>query len=308
MGTDFTVRIRGLSIEEQQAAADAVRVALDDVDDRMSTWKSDSELSRLNRARVGEAVPLSPPLRDVLRVAREVHDASGGAFDVTVGPAVDAWGFGPSDPEAPPSEPEVAQLMERIGMDLLVVTGDTASRTRADLSVDLSAVAKGYAVDRVLAALADLGHHASMVEVGGEIRVGGGDQPWRIAIERPDPRRRQVARVLSLQDISLATSGDYRNVRRTGDGWVSHTIDPRTARPVTHGLASVSVLAVDCARADAWATALNVLGPKEGLALARELELAALLTWRDVDGGMVSAETPAFTHLSGVTSAEPPRR
>ena len=280
-----------------------VQASLDGVDGRMSTWKPDSELSRLVAHAGTDAVPASPELREVLRLAREVSEASAGAFDVTVGPLVDAWGFGPDGRRGEPDDETLDQLTRRVGYRHLEVDDAVGSvRKRIpDLSVDLSAIAKGWGADQAAAALRQAGYRDFLLEVGGEVVAAGqrvDGAAWCVGVERPDPDRRAVHTAVGLRDLALATSGDYRNFFEAGDGRRrSHTIDPRTGRPVAHGLASVSVVSERCAHADAWATALTVLGPKAGVAVAERLQLAARFVTRDADGTLTVTATPGFEAL-----------
>jgi len=296
MGTTWTARVVGLPVEVKVATA-AVGDALAAVDSSMSTWKPQSELSRLNRHDDGGVFEVSPALREVLERAAEVSALSGGAFDVTVGPLVNAWGFGPSGGSAPPDDEALEALRRRVGFRQLTLTDAGVVKARGDLEVDLSAIAKGYGVDRAADALERLGARRYLIEVGGELRVRGLNAdgvPWQVGVERPDPDGRGVQRVVPLTDTALATSGDYRNFYERGGKRVSHTIDPRTGRPIEHALASVTVLDDTCARADALATALNVLGPEAGLALARREKLSALFLVRQPDGGLVEQGSGRF--------------
>ncbi len=301
LGTNFTVHIVGttLSAGETAAASDAIRDELDEVDQLMSTWKEDSELSRLNRSPVGVAFPLSAETVTVLQHAGAIHKASDGAFDVTVAPLVRAWGFGAGAEAQPPSDAALATLRMSVGQDKLTLGAEAATRTDAGVHIDLSAIAKGWAVDEVSAALSRLGHPDHMVEVGGEVRASGtnaSDQPWRIAIEQPSNGRRTANHVVGLMDQAMATSGDYRNFREVDGKRISHTIDPRTGRPVEHTLASISVVAPTCVDADGWATALMVLGPEAGLARAEAEGIAAYFLVRTEDN-FESHATSAFEAL-----------
>ncbi|MYH28148.1 MAG: FAD:protein FMN transferase [Acidobacteria bacterium] len=278
----------------------AIQRRLDEIEGRMSHYRDDSELSRFNRARTIAPWPLSRETLGVVAEALAVSRVSGGAFDVTVGPLVDAWGFGP-DGRAPaaPEEAALAVLRARVGVDLLEVdlAAGTLRKRREDVVVDLSAIAKGYAVDAVATLLGELGFSDYLVEIGGELRAAGTNEagtPWRVAIERPVSGAPAAQRILPLTDAALATSGDYRNFYDLDGARVSHTVDPRTGRPVTHALRSVSVVAARCSLADARSTALNVLGPEEGYALAVEQGWAALFVTEDGAGGLMERETPAF--------------
>ncbi|MDP6979921.1 MAG: FAD:protein FMN transferase, partial [Myxococcota bacterium] len=228
---------------------------------------------------------------------------SGGAFDVTVGPLVAAWGFGATDraPE-PPSDAEREALEERVGFAKLRVDpeGNTLSKLHPDVSCDLSAVAKGYGVDRIALLLERKGHRDHLVEIGGELRAKGtrlDGRVWRVGIERPDALTRTSREIIDLRNISLATSGDYRDYYEVDGRRISHTIDPRAGHPIDHRLASVSVLHPQAAWADALATTLNVLGPHAGFRFAEERNLAALLLLREGDGEFHDLATSAWQAL-----------
>lgn len=290
-GTTYHVKAHGVGPDgPDQARFEAlVAEALASVDADMSTYKADSELSQFNRLGPGSAFEFGAQTTAVLRVSDAVVTASDGAFDPTVGPLVRAWGFGPD--ERPSAPPNVDALRRRVGWSKLELELDGAhgrvTKTLAGQEIDLSAVAKGYGVDRVAEALTAAGVPHYMVEVGGEVRTAGHNpdgQAWRIGIERPDAGVRAIEAVVALSDRALATSGDYRNYYEVDGRRVSHTIDPRTGAPIEHRLASVSVVAPTCAEADAWATALNVLGPDAGAATARARRLEFMMIVRTTDG------------------------
>jgi thiamine biosynthesis lipoprotein len=311
MGTTFTVKVAGASLSEQEQARarDAIEAQLARVNELMSTYLPSSELSRFNQWAGSEPFALSAETWDVFQVARRVGRLSSGAFDVTVGPLVNAWGFGPPGKAAhPPSDAELDAMKARVGWDKIVFeeTPSAIRKTRPDVYCDLSAVAKGYAVDRVSETLSRLGYVEHMVEVGGEVRVSGRNaegQPWRIGVEKPLEGGRAVQRALPLENLSLATSGDYRNYYEEGGRRISHEIDPRTGQPIGHRLASVTVVTERCAEADAFATALIVLGEQEGYRLAVEQNLATLFLVREGDG-FVEKTSPRFEELFGQPAAK----
>jgi thiamine biosynthesis lipoprotein len=280
-----------------------VHDALQAIERLMSTYRADSELSRLNRAPAGTPFPLSAETYAVLALAAEVARDTGGAFDVTVAPLVDAWGFGPSRDRRVVAEEERRALLARVGPDRLALEPSRreAMKARADVAADLSAIAKGYGVDHAARALDALGVANYMVEAGGEVRTRGRNAdgaPWQIAIEAPDAMPQRPWFVVPLADRSLATSGDYRIYFEQDGRRYCHEIDPGTGRPIDHGLASVSVVAADCARADALATALMVMGETRGAAFAAERGIAAYFIARD--GPQLRARaTPAFAALGG---------
>ncbi len=288
MGTTYSVLVAAvLDAEDGARAVRAIEDELERTSALMSSWIEESELSRFNRLGSDAPFAASPETLEVFRIARAVSERSGGAFDVTVGPLVRAWGFGPGDASVPLSAPgpgELARLRERVGWRNIEIGESTLRKREPRLEADLSAVAKGWGVDRVSAALTGLGLTDHLVEIGGEIRARGskpGGAPWRIAIERPDPGTRDALEIVELRDVAMATSGDYRNYYELDGERISHTIDPRTGRPVRHRLASVTVVHESAAWADAWATALDVLGPDAGPALARAEGLTALFVVRD---------------------------
>jgi thiamine biosynthesis lipoprotein len=303
MGSAYTVKIveRGLSAAGQAAAHAAVAAALEHVDRTMSTYRPESELSRLNRYAAERPLEVSPALAQVLRRAAEVSAASNGAFDVTIGPLVNAWGFGPPGRTQPPSAEEIAQLRERVDWRSIALdhAAGTVRKARPDAYVDLSGIAQGFGADRAAAALEASGFGDFLVDVSGEVRARGVNAdgvPWRIGIERPDAPGRMPHLIVPLTGRALATSGDYRNWFEHDGRRYSHEIDPALGAPVTHRLASVSVVHADCALADAWATALFVLGPDQGHATAERERLAAYFIVR-APGGLVERQTSAFSAL-----------
>ncbi|TDU25026.1 thiamine biosynthesis lipoprotein [Chromohalobacter marismortui] len=301
-GTGYHVTVYGDFNERQlKSIDDGIESALHRVDRLMSTYKSDSELSRFNAAPVGKPFELSAATARVIEEAIEIGDLSNGAFDVTIGSAVNLWGFGPKmRPDKVPSDAEVAQALRKVDYQALKLEGNRLTKTKP-VYVDLSGIAKGFGVDQVAARLDALGVTSYLVEVGGEIRTRGtkpNGQPWRIAVEKPVSRERSVQRVLELEDVAVATSGDYRNYYEEDGRRYSHTIDPRTGRPITHHLASVTVVAELCSTADALATALEVLGPKKGMALAEREDIAAYFIVK-TDKGFKTEVSDAFhTYLA----------
>lgn len=302
MGTTYTVKVAAeeMSGEGRAAVEKAIADELGAIDRSMSTWREDSELSKFNASTDTAPVEASPELIEVLRCAREVSAASGGAFDVTVGPLVELWGFGRSPvPDRAPSDEAIAATRALVGYEKLEIdpAAGTIRKAVSGLRVDVGALAPGYGSDRIARALERLGYRNYMVELGGEVRTGGrklDGQAWNIAIERPDVSGRDVYRALPLVDESLSTSGDYRDYYERDGVRYSHTIDPRTGRPIAHNLASISVIHKDCMSADAWATALDVLGPEEGLRLAREQGIPALFLVRESPGSFREVATPEF--------------
>ncbi len=276
-------RERRLDAVELQQQIDDFLVA---INQSMSTYIEDSELNRLNRTPVGEWFEASEALFEVLLLATEVSWLSGGAFDVTVGPLVRLWGFGP-DParDQVPDADAIEQARQAVGFsrlefDLL----DNRVRRKAPVEIDLSGIAKGYGADLLCALLSVQGALDYMVEIGGDICLAGNSPrggPWRIAIETPDSAGQRAHRVVEVSGLGMVTSGDYRNYFEDDGRRFSHTIDPATGYPVEHGLASVTVIAENAAYADALATAIMVMGPESGLRLAEQQGLAVYLIIRE---------------------------
>ncbi len=302
MGTTYSVKLaaRKLPHEEHRRIAETIDRRLSAVNRLMSTWDQDSELSRFNRFASTDAFAVSPQTLEVFRVAREVSALTEGAFDVTVGPLVAAWGFGATDrAPAPPLPSELAALRERVGYRLVEI--DLASqrlrKVHPETVCDLSAIAKGYGVDEVARALVEFGQHDFLVEVGGELRAEGQraeGRAWRVAIEQPHATARSIFGVVELKDTSLATSGDYRSYYVQDGRRLSHLIDPRSGHPIAHSLASVTVVHRQAVYADALATGLSVLGPEEGFALSKRQGLAAYFIVREPDGSLRGLATPEF--------------
>ncbi len=301
MGTTYSVKVVELprSIHSDTLHAE-IKAVLDRVNEQMSTYLKDSELSRFNASRETDWLDASPELVALVQKAREVSELTGGAFDVTVGPLVNLWGFGPElGLEEPPPTEAIASTRKRVGYSKLHTRDEPPGlrKSIADLYVDLSAIAKGYAVDRIAEYLERRGILNYLVEVGGEIRGKGHNAhgtPWKIAIEKPVPGVREIHHVIGVDGVSVATSGDYRNYFERDGRRYSHTIDPETGSPVTHALASVTVVNPSATYADALATGLMVLGP-ESYALAEREGLAVLFVVK-TEGDFVSRPTPAFEH------------
>lgn len=303
MGTVWNAKLAGPLAESLASKASvAVAAALEGVVRRMSTYLDSSELARFNAAPAGKAVAVSRETLEVFALAREVSAATGGAFDVTVAPAVDAWGFGPSKARRIPSSAELAAVAARIDWRAVSVDpgAGTLAKSRDGVRADLSAIAKGYGVDSAARSLEALGATDYLVEAGGEVRVRGRnaeDKPWRVGIERPDVAGQQAYLVVPLDGLSMATSGDYRIYFEEGGQRYSHEIDPATREPVRGRLASVTVVAKDCAWADAMATALFVMGAERGYAYAVEKGMAAFFIERAGNGRLADRQTPEFAKL-----------
>jgi len=256
---------------------------LDRINTLMSNYDPASEVSRFNDSSSSDWFSVSAETAEVVELAQEISRLSDGAFDITVGPLVDLWGFGPRPRgDRHPSDSKVAAVRRQVGYRHLKVRRSPAG-LRKDipaLRIDLSAIAKGYAVDKLAEILIAQGVNDFVVEIGGEMRIKGrhpDGRYWQVAIEKPEPGQRAVERVFPLTDTGLATSGNYRNFFIEDGQRYGHTIDPATGRPVRHRLSSATVLSSACARADALATALMALGDERAQELCRREKIAAYL-------------------------------
>jgi FAD:protein FMN transferase len=299
-GTSYHIKVVDLPATlAAETAKTAIEAELDHITRHLSTYESDSEVSLFNRSRDTGWHPASADLVQVLSAARQVSELSQGAYDVTVGPLVNLWGFGPEDSgERIPSGSEIAAARARSGYTRLGIRPSPPAirKEMPDLYVDLNSIAQGYSVDRVAQRLENLGIANYLVEIGGELRGKGLNPqggPWRIGIERPTPGERSVYTIIKIADVGVSTSGDYRDYFERDGRRYSHTIDPRTGRPVSHRLASVTVVSENTMRADALSTALMVLGPEDGYRLAEQAGLAAYFIIT-TEGGFIDRETTAF--------------
>lgn len=292
MGTRFTVKIFEPPNFEEDVRLE-VDALLRRINDQMSTYLPKSEISRFNDSESLDWFPVSLETATVTQFAQTLAEKTGGAFDVTIEPLVNAWSFGPKERKrVVPTEQEIKQLLEEIGYEKLQVRLDPPALKKSvpQLEIDLSSVAKGYAVDRVVAKLNELGAENVFVEIGGEVCTSGdkAGMPWQVGIQVPDMIQEaillaQPLNTMPASDQAMATSGDYRNYFEVDGIRYSHTIDPRSGRPIEHGLASISVIASSCMEADAWATAINVVGEKAGVALAEAEGLSILAVQRIED-------------------------
>lgn len=297
MGTTYHITLRQPGDEWTDAALkEALDLRLQAFNQLASTYIPDSELNRLNSAPVGAGHAVMPMLFDILLLATEVSWLSNGAFDVTVGPLVDLWGFGPVKHDGKPNDEAVNKALAQVGFDQIELDLlDKKVLKHRELHIDLSAIAKGYGVDVVALWLESLGTSDYLVEIGGEMRVAGlsprGDQ-WRIGVENPDVENSDTIPI-RLGNIGVATSGDYRNYFEEEGVRYSHTIDPNTGRPITHNLASVTVLDPSCAFADAMATAFSVMGGDKALKLAEQLQIPIYLIEKS-EAGFVRRYSSTF--------------
>jgi thiamine biosynthesis lipoprotein len=292
MGTTFQLQFVGMPENFGRAKIQSDISALLDRFDRQvfSTYAEQSELSRFNRSPIGQPIRVSRELLEVTLLAREISELTGGAFDVTVGPLVNLWGFGPEmNSDQVPSAEQIKQVQQRVGYQHLNINPEQSSLSRdVALYVDLSGIAKGYVVDQVAAYFDSIGVGSYFLEIGGELRIKGlkpGGQSWIPAVERPVDTAPQIFAILDSrgEELAIAGSGDYRNYFEQDGVRYSHEIDPRSGQSVSHDLAAVYVINRSTARADALATALMVLGFQAGMEFARDLGLAVYFIVRSGD-------------------------
>lgn len=275
MGTRYSAAFFAPGDVDERKLAAALQSTLDRVDRQMSTWKPESDLNRLNDAAIRVWVPVPAELMLVLQASLRIGRQSQGAFDIGVGDLVGAWGFGarpaPSDClSGGPVVGKPAITAEALELDPHL----RRARKHAPLALDLSGIAKGFGVDEMARVMRQFSIPAWLVGIDGEMRAGGAKSdgaPWAVAHERPVRGVREAMGVIELEDRAVATSGNYRHFRDIGARTISHTMDPKSGLPLQNGLASVTVLADSCLEADAWATALLVIGAQTGLPLARAM-------------------------------------
>ncbi len=308
MGTGYNIvavdHSRDVTKAELQAAVDA---ALARVNTQMSNWDATSEISAFNAAKAGDSVSVSPELAHVMQAAADVHDASEGRFDVTVGALIDLWGFGARQTRTDmPTDAEVAQAMACCGQAQSVeIAGGALRKLNSDAEIYLSSIGKGFGVDHVAQALNGFGITDYMVEIGGDLYTAGRNpdgQPWQIGIETPQSFDRGIMQVVGVSGMGMATSGDYRNFFDYDGKRYSHIIDATTGRPVTHDTASVTVLTDNAMLADAWATALLVLGRERGLEIANDRDMAVLFIDRDGAGDKSGFKATASDRFADLTA------
>lgn len=300
MGTTYSVKVaHPPKAIDEAAVRGATDEILDLIDRSMSGYRVDSEISRFNSEASTEWFEVSTHLATVVDAALQVSQQSGGTFDITVGPLVAAWGFGaPGEPIDLPDDAHLSELRAHVGYEKLHARLNPPALRKDDpaLRVDLNGIAPGYAVDLLARKFRSMGVNDFMIDIGGEVRAEGRnahDQLWRIAVERPIDAEPEPYAIVQLDNASVTTSGEYRHYFDRDGHRYSHTIDPRTGRPVVHNLASVVVVGSTSMFIDAWATALNVLGTEEGHALATRLDMPVLFI--DADGGKLrSVTTPRF--------------
>lgn len=304
MGTTYQVKIADAKRIEAEASRlqSMVDQALQEVNRQMSTYRPDSEISQFNRRYSTQPMKVSPSFVQVLRSAVQIYQESRGRFDVTVAPLVDLWGFGKKGSRfSVPDPAQIDSVRANIGTKYIRLINDsTIAKSNPNVELDLSAIAKGYGADVVAELLNQQGYHNYLVEIGGEVVVKGLNhgEKWKIGIDRPHfgalPGQ-ELEGVLLVNDLAIATSGDYRNFFMIDDTVYSHTINPSTGRPIANGMASVTIIAPSCMLADAIATAVMVMGAEDGLRwVESKPDVEALIITRDRDGKFVEKMSNGF--------------
>ena len=285
MGTRYSAAFYVPVDFDERALAPELQGAVDAVDQQMSTWKPGSDLNLINAAPLGRWVHVPSQLMTVLQAALAINHQSNGAFDIGVGHQVARWGFGTHALQPLPILTERQGAPRRKTEEALMLDPlNERAKRLAEQSFDLSGIAKGFGVDELGMVLNASGIRSWLVGIDGEMRACGrkpGDAAWAVGHERPVPGQRDMMGVIELTDRAVATSGNYRHFRDEGGRRLSHTIDPRHGRPVANDIASVTVLAPTCMLADAWATALLVMGEHDALATARRHGLDAVMVRTD---------------------------
>ena len=297
MGTTYSIRAPAAEVGKQ--LANRIEQRLEELENIFSTWRDDSEISHFNASRSSDWFPCSAELPAVVAESIRIHRMTGGAFEVTLGPLVERWGFGKQESTTPPSKEELARLMESVGTRHLEVRIDPPAirKHHPATSINLSGIAKGYAVDAVVDLLEQENLAAYMVEIGGEVRTKGanGDRPWRIAIAKPQPGEPKAQRIVEIKTAAIATSGGYQNSIQLLDQRYIHILDPTTGKPVKSQTASVTVIdEASTMRADALATALMVMPAEDALRLADTQEIAVHLILLDEKGELAARSSAAF--------------
>lgn len=302
MGSQYSLKyVTAVGVPEPAVLKVEVDSLLAEIDRQMSGWRADSDLSRFNRLPAGACQAMPAAVLTLVRVGEQLAQESGGAFDLTLAPLLELWGFGPqSRGEQVPSAEQIAAARAAVGHRHLSIEGERLCKAAA-VQLDLNSIAAGYSVDRIGQRLAELGVQSYVLDVTGELKAVGrkpDGEPWRIAIEEPRDDRQVAQKVLELDGLGVSTSGDYRNYFERDGQRYSHTLDPQTGAPIRHRLAAVTVLDPSALRADGLSTLLMVLGPERGFAHAEQAGIAAFFVTR-TDRGFATRGTSAFNRRFG---------
>ncbi|MCG9747900.1 FAD:protein FMN transferase [Shewanella sp. Isolate8] len=280
MGTVYHIKWISSSPKARQAEIDAALAALNQ---QVSTYQSNSQIAKYNRSNPDQSVTIGDDFRKILDAGMELYRQTQGALDVTAAPLVNLWGFGPHQIAKIPSDSQIKHAQSKMGLSSFKVQNQHLTKKVAGATLDFSAIAKGYGVDRIAHLLEQHGIEDYMVEIGGEVRLKGLNQqrlPWKIAILKPDAQQQQIQQIIRANNLAIATSGDYLNFYRYQDKVYSHLIDPQLGKPITNHIASVTVLHPSCMYADGYATALSVMGVQRALAFANEKALPVMIIER----------------------------
>ncbi|MGH1378376.1 MAG: FAD:protein FMN transferase [Alphaproteobacteria bacterium] len=283
MGTTYNVVIISNNPEIREKAQNIINDTIKRIDSHLSNWNPDSEISKFNKSKESHPFNISPMLLDVMVIGNQVHEESNGFFDVTLAPIINLWGFGAKNGDKTiPTKEEISTKLSQIGQNRqldLDVESSSLTKLNSNVTISLSAIAKGYGIDQIAKGLTSLGIDNFLVEIGGDL-ITRGKNPhglaWQIGIEQPDHSGKEIQKLVKLNNIAMATSGDYRNYFEEDGVRYSHIINPKNGYPITHNTASVTVLAENATLADAWATALLAIGEKQGMKLAEQNMIAAL--------------------------------
>ena len=292
MGTYYSIKIR--TEQENKKLYKKIQNELSEINLEMSVFDLNSEISSINGEPEDTWIPLSEPMQNVLKTAHKIYKQSNGAFDPTVGKLIDLWGFGTSRQKKIPTDEEIKNLLEISGFDKVTFNNDYSElkKSNSEVMINLSAIAKGYGVDRIAELLKENGYNDFVIEIGGEVRTSGQKSEdvdgWNIGIIKPANNYTENAYIVTLKDLSVATSGDYRNFFYIDNEKFSHTISPQTGYPVKSNLMSVTVFDKSCMTADGLATAMMVMGETKALNFANRNNIAAIFFIRDEDGNPVS--------------------
>ncbi|MFH7825278.1 FAD:protein FMN transferase ApbE [Kluyvera chengduensis] len=292
MGTFWRVSVVGLDQNRVEELRQKVQTLLDGDDQLLSTWKHDSALMRFNHSQSTTPWPVSEGMADIVTESLRIGQKTQGAMDITVGPLVNLWGFGPDkQPVKTPTQAQIDAAKARTGLEKLTVINRAGQqylqKSIPDLYVDLSTVGEGYAADHLARLMTEEGISRYLVSVGGALvsrGMNGEGQPWRVAIQKPTDRENAVQAIVDINGHGISTSGSYRNYYELDGQRISHVIDPQTGRPITHKLVSVTVIAPTALEADGWDTGLMVLGTEKAQQVVREQGLAVYMIMKEGDG------------------------
>ena len=305
MGTSYNITIidkpKFLSASRLEKL---VENELSDINSQMSNWNANSEISRVNRNSSNKAIPISQQLLEVITAANEIHYKSDGTFDITSAPIINLWGFGPNGANKTiPSQKAIDKALDLVGQtDLVKITTNPPAllKQKKGVVLNLSALAKGYGIDRIASLLKMQGIERFLVEIGGDLIASGTNRhgkPWSIGIEVPNYERRTVQSIVKIYDQAMATSGNYKNFFQKDGIRYSHIIDPKTGSPVQHNTVSATVLAQNAMFADGWATAMLAMGIENGMKIANNYGIAVFFITNN-DKTFTTASSDAFNALN----------